>query len=615
MKKRLLNIFRLGVKELQSLWQDKIMVILIVYSFSFAIYISATATTTELHKVPIAFVDQDRSMLSARIIDAFYGPRFLAPVLIDPDSIDTGMDAGIYTFVIAIPPSFEKDMLRGNRPSLQLNIDATRMTQAGIGAGYIQQMVNDEVQTFLHGNKAGSGLPVELVTRMKFNPALESVWFGSVMEFIEQVSLLSIILSGAALIREREHGTLEHLMVMPLGAAEIMLSKIWSMGAVVLAASAFCLQFVIKGVLEVPIAGSEWLFLFGALLMLFATTSMGIFMGTVARSMPQLGLIIIITILPLHAETWSFVTDNDIVFNSDDVYTGGANIAWTGDELNQSAPESFDHAYTGFISRTLSRLFPVDFEGKRLNGSINLQEMIITPKDINETDPVYDDVPYAGILALNFSLFAWNHREFEEFRVSLGVIGPLSGAEHIQKGIHTITGSVKPMGWHNQLDNHPFVGLNYLRGIRHYEYDFSNGTRVEWFNSYNADIGNMFIGAGGSTLLRYGKHIPDNFNSNGSLMTSSFNHHLGFASRAKAPGWAVNVGLSIAGIGYFYFYDESERLGYEYSRSRWGISGRVGLDLYLDNWQISAEIYPTRTAARESLSSSWGRLTLTWTME
>jgi len=299
MKKRLLNIFRLGIKELQSLWHDKIMTILIIYTFSFAIYIAATATSSELNKVPVAFVDEDRSVLSGRIIGAFYKPRFLLPDLISSDKVDHGMDEGIYTFVLTIPPSFEKEVLKGRQPTIQLNIDATRMSQAGIGAGYIQQMINNEVRTFLGNSSTGTEFPVELVTRMKFNPALESSWFGSVMEFIEQVSLLSIILSGAALIREREHGTLEHLLVMPLSATEIMLSKVWSMGAVVLVAAALSLQFVIKGVLDVPIAGSEGLFLFGAFLMLFSTTSMGIFMGTIARSMPQLGLIIIITILPL----------------------------------------------------------------------------------------------------------------------------------------------------------------------------------------------------------------------------------------------------------------------------------------------------------------------------
>lgn len=299
MKKRLLNIMYLGIKELQSLWQDKVMLLLIIYSFSLGIYIGATSASSELNKVPIAFVDEDHSPLSARLMKAFHKPRFLAPDVISASDIDKNMDEGIYTFVITVPPSFEKELLQGKRPTLQVNIDATQMSQAGIGAGYIQQMINDELNIFLNGHKTSADLPIKLVTRIKFNPTLDSIWFGSIMKLIEQIAMLSIILSGAALIREREHGTLEHLLVMPLNAVEIMLSKIWSMGLVIIIATALSLQLLVKEILAVPIIGSEWLFLFGVLLMLFATTSMGIFMGTIARTMPQLGLIVILTILPL----------------------------------------------------------------------------------------------------------------------------------------------------------------------------------------------------------------------------------------------------------------------------------------------------------------------------
>jgi ABC-2 type transport system permease protein len=294
--KHLYNIYRLGIKELRSLWYDKVMVVLIIYSFSFAIYIGATSASTEIHNAPIAFVDEDRSTLSSRIIDDFYPPRFKSPELISPQEGDIGLDAGLYTFVVTIPVDFEKEIISGKRPAIQVNIDATRMTQAGIGTGYIQNIINAEIMSFL---KVSNTIPVGIVTRMKYNPNLTSSWFGGVMEIISMISLLSIVLTGAALIREREHGTLEHLMVMPLNAVEIMLAKVWSMGLVVLVATALSLIFVVEGVLQVPIAGSEFLFLFGTFLVLFATTSMGIFMGTIARTMPQLGLVFILTILPL----------------------------------------------------------------------------------------------------------------------------------------------------------------------------------------------------------------------------------------------------------------------------------------------------------------------------
>lgn len=299
MLQHLANIYRLGIKELRGLWHDKVLLFFIIWAFTVGIYTAATATSVGLHNAPIAFVDEDRSPLSSRIVDAFYKPYFKTPELIALKDVDRGMDAGIYTFVVDIPPNFERDALAGKHPDIQVNIDATRMTQGMIGAGYIQNIINAELTEFVQGTREGIELPIELVTRVKFNPNLTSAWFGSVMEIINNITLLSIILTGAALLREREHGTLEHLLVMPLGAAEIMLAKVWSMGLVVLVAAGLSLYLIVQGLLSVPIAGSIPLFMFAALLHLFSTTSMGIFMGTIARNMPQLGLLMILVIVPL----------------------------------------------------------------------------------------------------------------------------------------------------------------------------------------------------------------------------------------------------------------------------------------------------------------------------
>ncbi|MFS0849222.1 ABC transporter permease [Novosphingobium panipatense] len=293
------NIYRLGIKELRSLWRDPMMLVLIVYAFSFGIYVAATAMPETLHKAPIAIVDEDQSPLSTRIIGAFYPPHFTVPSLIGLREVDKGLDAGRFTFALDIPPDFQRDVMAGRQPAVQLNIDATRMSQAFIGGGYIQQIVQGEVSEFMKGTRASTAPPVDLALRARFNPTLAQSWFGSVMEIINNVTLLSIVLTGAALIREREHGTIEHLLVMPVTPFEIMASKVWAMGLVVLLACAFALIVVIQGILKVPIDGSVSLFLLGAGLHLFATTSIGIFMGTIARSMPQFGLLLMLILLPL----------------------------------------------------------------------------------------------------------------------------------------------------------------------------------------------------------------------------------------------------------------------------------------------------------------------------
>lgn len=173
------------------------------------------------------------------------------------------------------------------------------MSQAFSGSGYIQQIIMAEISEFLQHQRGVSTTPVDLALRVRFNPTLEKAWFGSVMQIINNVTMLSIILTGAALIREREHGTIEHLLVMPVTPTEIMLAKVWSMGLVVLCAAAFSLVFVVQGALQVPIEGSVLLFLVGVALHLFATTSMGIFLATLARNMPQFGMLMVLILLPL----------------------------------------------------------------------------------------------------------------------------------------------------------------------------------------------------------------------------------------------------------------------------------------------------------------------------
>ena len=297
--RKLANIYRLGVKELWSLWRDPMMLVLIAYVFSVGVFSGAKAMPETLNHAPIAIVDEDDSALSRLLISAFYPPNFTTPQMISMAQMDSGMDSGRHTFALYIPQGFQRDVLAGRGPDLQLNVDATRMSQAFTGSGAIQQIVMGEINTFVQRYQGSAQAPVDLVLRARFNPALERAWFGSLMQVINYITMLSIVLTGAALIREREHGTIEHLLVMPVTPGEIMLAKIWSMGLVVLVAAAVSLNLVVRGILGVPVEGSLPLFFTGAALCLFATTSMGIFLATLARNMPQFGMLMMLTIMPL----------------------------------------------------------------------------------------------------------------------------------------------------------------------------------------------------------------------------------------------------------------------------------------------------------------------------
>jgi ABC-2 type transport system permease protein len=293
------NVLYLGVKELWSLARDPTMLLLIVFSFTVSIYSTASALPDSLHKAPIAVVDEDQSPLSQRIVNAFQSPLFLPPKMVSRQEMDALMDAGVDTFALNIPPRFQEDVLAGRSPTIQLNTDATRVGQAFSGSGYVQTIVTGEVQAWLQRYRTNVTSPVDVEDRVRFNRNLTRSWFGAVVALIDMITLLSVLLTGSALIRERERGTVEHLLVMPVNPAEIMTSKVWSMGLVVLVASVVSMRFVVQGWLGVPIQGSVPLFVCGTALHLFAVTSLGMFLATFARTMPQFALLMIMVLLPL----------------------------------------------------------------------------------------------------------------------------------------------------------------------------------------------------------------------------------------------------------------------------------------------------------------------------
>ncbi|GAA0368308.1 ABC transporter permease [Bowmanella denitrificans] len=295
------HVWQLGVKELFSLKADPVLLGLIFYIFSIAVYTVATGVNFEVRNAAVAVVDEDDSALSRQIAAALLAPQFQAAVKISARQLDMVLEQGEFVFVLVFPPDFERDVLEGKQPQVQLNVDASAMTQAGNGATYIQQIVQAESLAYLApGVNYTDSLPVRLEVRKLFNPNADSAWFNSVMQVINSVTMLGIILTGAALIREREHGTIEHLLVMPVTPAEIMLAKVWANGLVILVATLLSLALVVHQLLAVPIQGSVLLFSLATALYLFSVTSLGIMLGTLTRTMAQFGLLVIPVVVVMY---------------------------------------------------------------------------------------------------------------------------------------------------------------------------------------------------------------------------------------------------------------------------------------------------------------------------
>ena len=286
------HILQLGVKELLSLYRDPVLLFLIAYSFTFSVYTPSKSAVMDVINASVAVVDEDDSPLSRQIRDSLLPPLFLQPAVIPFSEINRVMNQGKYTFVVDIPPKFQHDLIKGVTPTVEIITDATAMSQAGRGPGYLQKIISNEVNQFLaYRGKRETRDPVRLVTRARFNPNMQQGWFVAINQIINNISVLAIFLTGAAVLREREHGTIEHLLVMPLSPYELMFAKIWANGLVVVVAAMASLYLVVKGAIGVPIAGSVPLFVGGLVVYLFSVTALGIMLATLVRSMPQFGLL------------------------------------------------------------------------------------------------------------------------------------------------------------------------------------------------------------------------------------------------------------------------------------------------------------------------------------
>lgn len=297
--RRLANIFWLAGKELKSVLGDPVMVVLILWSFIIAVILEASGAGDTVYNAAIAIVDEDGSALTRQIADALDPPWFQPPLMLSADEAAAAMDGGRIMFALGFPPGFEADVISGVMPVAQLEVDATAVSQAQLGTDYISNILVSETRAFLIGNPDAPDPPIALELRRAFNPNGDPVWFKSVSSLLNQLSLLTIVLTGAAMLREREQGTIEHLMVMPLTPLEIAFSKALANVVVVLAAFTLSFLFVVQGLLNVPMQGSVALLLAGTTVYLAAAAAIGMFLGTMARSMAQFALLVIMVIIPI----------------------------------------------------------------------------------------------------------------------------------------------------------------------------------------------------------------------------------------------------------------------------------------------------------------------------
>lgn len=288
-------------KEWRVLLGDKVMVLLLLYAFGFAVYLAGSGQHGGggVRNASVGIVDLDQSGLAERFAAALRRPYFLPAKYISEFDVNKVMADGEITFALQLPPHFTADLIKGRQPRLELLVDATAMTQAFVGAGYIESIVRGEISDYLRGRvPQGEALP-DINIRMRFNQTGNESYFGGLMELAQMITMIGVILTGTAVLREKERGTLEHLLVLPVRSSSILLSKICANVAVMLVCIILSLYLVVGKWLGIPFNGSIPLYLLGAGIYMFSATAIGVFLALAVRSTQEFGLLCLVVVMPM----------------------------------------------------------------------------------------------------------------------------------------------------------------------------------------------------------------------------------------------------------------------------------------------------------------------------
>jgi ABC-2 type transport system permease protein len=192
------HVYALGVKELISLRRDPVLLFFVFYALTLQIIIAGEGLSFQVRNASIGIVDEDQSPLSRSITDAFRPPYFRRVEPRTFNEIREDLETRRNDFVLIVPPEFQAELLSGAVPQVQINADATAIGQAFIGVSYVRQIVLREVERMLRPIRTETSFPLEPVIRVKYNPNLVSKWQDSLVELLVVVTMLSILLPGAA---------------------------------------------------------------------------------------------------------------------------------------------------------------------------------------------------------------------------------------------------------------------------------------------------------------------------------------------------------------------------------------------------------------------------------
>jgi ABC-2 type transport system permease protein len=266
-------------KEFQQLRRDKAMLRLVLVVPLVQLLVLSYALNNDLRNVKVSVLDEDRTPLSREIADALWESDVFVPgpSLASGDQLTAALQRGQTSVAVRIPRGFANDVAQGLSPALGLHVDGTNSSIAGRAAGYAESIIA--------GVAAGSASRRAEV-RFFYNPELESRLYMVPGIIVMLVTLISALVTGMAVVREKELGTLEQVQVTPLSSLQFVAGKALPFGLIALFDLILATTFAMAW-FHVPLTGSPWVLLLGVLLYLTVTLSLGLLASVVSQTQQQ----------------------------------------------------------------------------------------------------------------------------------------------------------------------------------------------------------------------------------------------------------------------------------------------------------------------------------------
>lgn len=275
-------------KEFLQLRRDPALLRLVLVLPIIQLIILSYALNSDLRNLRVGVLDEDHTPLSRSIVEAFpHSETFTSgPVVGSQMELAQIMAAGNADLAIHIPRHFARDVAQGRSPAVALLVDGTNSSIAGRGAGYAQAVITREAARAAAIGQQNSGVPLAADVRFFYNPELESRLYMVPGVIVMLVTIIAALVTGLAVVREKEIGTLEQVMVTPLTTAQFLAGKTLPYALVGLVDLALATVFAMAW-FHVPLTGSPWVLLLGVLCYLLVTLGLGLLASAVSNTQQQ----------------------------------------------------------------------------------------------------------------------------------------------------------------------------------------------------------------------------------------------------------------------------------------------------------------------------------------